>query len=131
MQTTRPWSARPIRIFHGTPDDYNPVGPCKAYRERLLAAKVDISITEYPNAPHGFDSPLGFVPPRQTASDQSVRDCTIREGEGGVLVNAATAKPFAYTDECVRLRPTVGHDAEATVAVTVAVTDFLRAVLKP
>jgi len=117
---------RPIRIFHGTPDDYNPVRTCKAYRDRLLPAKVDITITEYPNAPHGFDSPLGFVPPRQTAADQSVRDCTIREGERGVLMNAATAKPFAYTDECVRLRPTVGHDPEATVAVTKAVTEFLK-----
>ena len=25
-------AARPIRIFHGTPDDYNPVASCKAYR---------------------------------------------------------------------------------------------------
>jgi dienelactone hydrolase len=118
--------AKPIRIFHGTPDDYNPVRTCKAYRERLIAAKVDIAITEYPNAPHGFDNPLGFVPARQTASDQSVRDCTIREGERGDLVNAATGKTFTYTDECVRLRPTVGHDAEATVAVTKAVTEFLK-----
>ena len=26
---------RPIRIFHGTPDNYNPVAPCKAFVERL------------------------------------------------------------------------------------------------
>src|ERR1700722_1721435 len=26
---------RPIRIFHGTPDDYNPVASCKAYVARL------------------------------------------------------------------------------------------------
>lgn len=121
---------KPIRIFHGTPDDYNPVRTCKAYRDRLVAAKADIAITEYPNAPHGFDSPLGFVPPRQTAADQSVRDCTIREGEGGVLMNAATNKPFTYTDECVRLRPTVGHDPEATLAVTRAVTEFLKQTFK-
>lgn len=121
---------KPIRIFHGTPDDYNPVRTCKAYRERLLPAKVDITITEYPNAPHGFDSPLGFVPPRQTASDQSVRDCTIREGQGGDLVNQATGKTFTYTDECVRLRPTVGHDPEATAAVTKAVTEFLKQTFK-
>ncbi len=121
---------KPIRIFHGTPDDYNPVRTCKAYRERLIAAKADIAITEYPNAPHGFDNPLGFVPARATASDQSVRDCTIREGEGGDLVNAATGKTFTYTDECVRLKPTVGHDAEATVAVTKAVTEFLKQTFK-
>jgi len=28
-------AARPIRIFHGTPDDYNPVASCKAYRVRI------------------------------------------------------------------------------------------------
>src|SRR5437763_2294814 len=31
-------AARPIRIFHGTPDDYNPVKSCKAFVERLKAA---------------------------------------------------------------------------------------------
>jgi len=30
--------AKPIRIFHGTPDDYNPVRTCKVYQERLLQA---------------------------------------------------------------------------------------------
>src|ERR1700724_3620971 len=29
---------RPIRIFHGTPDDYNPVASCKAYVARLQQA---------------------------------------------------------------------------------------------
>src|SRR6476661_5812328 len=34
--------ARPIRIFHGTPDDYNPVASCKAYLARLQEAKRDV-----------------------------------------------------------------------------------------
>jgi dienelactone hydrolase len=123
--------ARPVRIFHGTPDDYNPVRTCKAFVERLKGAQADVTLTEYPNAPHGFDNPLGFVPARPAANDQSVRDCTIREGENGLLINAATNAPFTYKDECVKLGPHVGHDAEATQAVTVAVTEFLRAVLKP
>lgn len=32
---------RPIRIFHGTPDDYNPVASCKAYVARLKEAGRD------------------------------------------------------------------------------------------
>jgi dienelactone hydrolase len=123
-------TARPIRIFHGTPDDYNPVHTCKAFRDRLIAAKADIEIVEYPNAPHGFDNPLGAVPARAAANDQSVRECTIREGDPGLLINQANAQPFTYKDDCVRLGPTVGHDAEATAAVTKAVTGYLAVLFK-
>jgi len=49
---------RPVRIFQGTADDYNPMGPCKAYVERLRSAGRDVQLTEYPNASHGFDNPL-------------------------------------------------------------------------
>jgi dienelactone hydrolase len=119
----------PIRIFHGTPDDYNPVRSCKAYRARL-GEKADIEITEYPSAPHGFDNPLGANPSRPAANDQSVRECTIAETAPGVLTNAATGQPFTYKDDCVRLGPTVGHDPEATVAVTQAVRNFLKEVLR-
>src|SRR3954464_9521703 len=45
---------RPIRIFHGPPDNYNPVASCKAFVERLKQAGADVQLTEYPNAPHGF-----------------------------------------------------------------------------
>ena len=76
--------AKPIRIFHGTPDDYNPVRSCKAYQERLLQAKVDIQITEYPNAAHGFDNPLGSVPPRPAANDQSVRECASAKARAAI-----------------------------------------------
>ena len=53
---------RPIRIFGGTPDDYNPIVRCKAYVERLKAAGRDVQVTEYPNAPHAFDIPLLHPP---------------------------------------------------------------------
>ena len=51
-------AARPIRIFHGTPDDYNPVASCKAYLARLQEAKRDVALTEYPDSAHGFDAGL-------------------------------------------------------------------------
>ncbi|AOO81570.1 dienelactone hydrolase family protein [Bosea vaviloviae] len=122
-------SARPIRIFHGTPDNYNPVAPCKAYVERLKQAGADIQLTEYPNAPHGFDNPYGANPPAPTKADQSVRACKIREDANAVLVNDATQKPFSYNDECVSIGPTVGFDPEAAQAVTSAVQAFLKSTL--
>lgn len=124
-------AARPIRIYHGTPDNYNPVSSCKPYVERLKKAGTDILLTEYPNAPHGFDNPLGANPGIPTRADQSVRDCRIRENDQAILINAATNAPFTYKDECVRIGPTVGHDPDATRAVTIAVSDFVQTVLKP
>ena len=54
---------RPIRIFHGSPDDYNPVASCKAFVARLTDAKRDVVLTEYPDAQHGFDAGLlGIIP---------------------------------------------------------------------
>ena len=70
---------RPIRIFGGTVDDYNPIALCKAYAERLKAAGRDVQVTEYPNAPHSFDNPLGAQPAVQSPQSQSVRNCKIVE----------------------------------------------------
>jgi dienelactone hydrolase len=122
-------SPRPIRIFHGTPDNYNPVAPCKAYIERLRQAGADIQLTEYANAPHGFDNPYGANPPVPTKADQSVRACKIREDANAILINDATQKPFSYNDDCVNIGPIVGFDPEATQAVTSAVSAFLQSTL--
>jgi dienelactone hydrolase len=121
---------RPIRIFGGTPDDYNPIALCKAYVERLKAAGRDVELTEYPNAAHGFDNPLGAQPAALSADSQSVRHCTIREEPAGVLINASTKEPFTYKDPCVERGPHIGHDPDATRQARQAVTSFVRAVLK-
>ena len=121
---------RPIRIFGGTPDDYNPIALCKAYAERLKAAGRDVQVTEYPNAPHSFDSPLGAQPAVVSLKSQSVRACKIREEAGGVLTNVSTGQPFSYQDACVEYGPHIGHDPEATRQVQQAVTGFARTVFK-
>ena len=121
---------RPIRIFHGTPDDYNPVAPCKAYVARLKAAGRDVQLTEYPNAPHGFDNPLGSPTPSVAKNAQTVRNCRISEDAQGQLVNTATGQPFSYKDACVGRDPHVGHDAAATVAVRGEVGAFLTTLFK-
>ena len=122
--------SRPIRIFGGMPDDYNPIAVCKAYVERLKAAGRDVELTEYPNASHAFDNPLGAQPAAVSPKAESVRNCRIREEAGGVLINAATNQPFSYKDACVELGPHLGHDPSAAKAATIAVRTFLRPVFK-
>jgi dienelactone hydrolase len=122
---------RPIRIFHGTPDDYNPVATCKAYVARLEGEKRDVTLTEYPDSQHGFDAGLLGVSSNVVASGaQTVRSCRIREGEGGVLVNAETSEPFSYKDACVETNPHVGGNPATAEQARKAVSDFLQALFR-
>jgi dienelactone hydrolase len=119
-------TARPVRIFHGTPDDYNPVAACKHYVERLRAVGRDVQLTEYPNAQHGFDSPLGSLTPAVSRNSQTVRRCRIREESAGILVNAASGEPFTYRDACVEKDPHTGYDPVAAEAARRAVAEVLE-----
>jgi dienelactone hydrolase len=124
-------AARPIRIFHGTPDDYNPVASCKAYVARLQQAKRDVVLTEYPDSAHGFDAGLlGVSTVAVSTNAQTARRCHIREGEGGVLMNADTEAPFGYKDACIELNPHVGGNPETAQQARKAVDEFLRALFK-
>jgi dienelactone hydrolase len=118
---------RPIRIFHGSLDDYDPVASCKAFVARLQAARHDVALTEYPDSQHGFDAGLlGNNAVVEAANAQTVRHCHIREGEGGVLLNADTETPFSYKDACVELGPHVGGNSAAAEQARQAVSEFLR-----
>jgi dienelactone hydrolase len=121
----------PIRIFHGTPDDYNPVASCKAYVARLQAAGADVALTEYPDTQHGFDiGLLGVDTTAVSANAQTARNCHLKEGEDGVLMNADTQAPFSYKDACIELNPHVGGNPRTAEQARQAVTDFLQALLK-
>ncbi len=124
-------AARPIRIFHGTPDNYNPVASCKAYVSRLQEAKRDVVLTEYPDSVHAFDAGLlGISTVTVSANAQTARNCHIREGEGGVLMNADTQQPFGYKDACIELNPHVGGNPATAEEARKAVSDFLQTLLK-
>jgi dienelactone hydrolase len=119
-----------IRIFGGTPDDYNPIDACKPYVARLRAAGKDVVLTEYPNAPHSFDNPLGARPAKVQPTFESVRNCRVEEEDDGVLMNVDTKQPFTYKDACVVHGPHTGYDPEATQAATKSVNGFFRSLFK-
>jgi dienelactone hydrolase len=124
-------AARPIRIFHGTPDDYNPVASCKAYVARLQDARRDVVLTEYSDSQHAFDiGLLGVSSMVVSANAQTARNCHIREGEGGVLMNADTQTPFTYKDACIELNPHVGGNPATAEQARKAVSDFLLVLFK-
>jgi len=124
-------ASRPIRIYHGTSDDYNPVASCKAYLARLQEAKRDVVLTEYPDSPHGFDSGLlGLSTTTVSANAQTARNCHLWEGEGGVLMNGDTKEPFSYKDSCIELNPHVGGNPTTAMEARKAVSDFLQAPFK-
>jgi dienelactone hydrolase len=121
---------KPIRIFGGTADDYNPIALCRAYAERLKSAGRDVQVTEYPGTPHSFDNPLGAQPAAVSRDSQSVRNCKISEEPVGLLINSVSKQPFSYKDGCVALNPHVGYDATATTQARQTVSAFIRTVFK-
>lgn len=124
-------AARPIRIFHGAADDTDPVATCKAYVARLNEAKRDVTLTDYPDSQHVFDlGLLGISSLVVSANVQTVRNCHIKEGDDGVLMNADTKEPFTYKDPCVELNPHVGGNPETAEQARKAVREFLKVVFK-
>jgi dienelactone hydrolase len=123
-------SAAPIRQFHGAADDYVPVAPCRPYFERLRAAGRDVQITEYPDAHHSYDNPLGNKTPTVSKGSQSVRACKLKEEPLGTIINAETGQPFTYQDPCVQTDPHTGYNEPAANATRKAVKEFVRTVFK-
>ena len=121
-------SRNPIRMFHGTADNYVPVAPCRDYVQRLKASGVDVALTEYPGAHHVFDGRL-FKAPTVAAKSQSTRNCQLAERQNGVVVNVKSGQPFNYTDPCVELGPTIAYDQNAHAASLKAVKEFFAATL--
>jgi dienelactone hydrolase len=117
-------------MFHGTADDYVPVAPCRAYVERLRAAGRDVRLSEFAEAHHAYDNPLGARTPTVSKGAQSVRACKLKEEPLGTIINAETGQPFTYKDPCVATDPHVGHNEAAMQATHAAVKEVLRTVFK-
>ena len=117
-------SDKPIRLFHGTADDYVPVAPCRPFVERLRAKGKNIILTEYPKAMHVFDWPA-LAKPVRLANAQNWSHCQRAETADGRIINTQTGQPFSFKDACVELGATLAYEAEAHKAAQRAVQEFV------
>jgi dienelactone hydrolase len=84
-------SDKPIRILHGSADNYNPVAPCRAYLARLMEPHKDVKLIEYPDAYHVFDAPAF---PRMIAKGATTtRHCQSAEGDDHQIMTLRRKSP--------------------------------------
>jgi dienelactone hydrolase len=119
-------SDRPIRLFHGSADDYVPVEPTRLYVERLKRSGKDVQLTVYEGARHAFDNPL--YPSVLSLPDAVLTtNCRREEKQLGSIINLDTEKTFTWNDACVTRGATVGFDPHARLQAIKTVSEFLRA----
>jgi dienelactone hydrolase len=122
-------SDHPIRMFHGISDDYVEIGPCRSYFVRLKEAGNDVEMTEFPDTWHAYDNPA--LPPRPTVAQNSqTTHCILKEELVGIIINAATQKPFTYADSCVGRNAHVAYSASSTEVTQQRVKALLKSVFK-
>ncbi|MDX1467750.1 MAG: dienelactone hydrolase family protein [Acidimicrobiia bacterium] len=103
----------PLRIFHGTADDYTPIDQCHRMVDRMSALGVDAEINEYPGAPHSFDNVmLGWSPIHMSLWALSPRGCEFMEQEGAII-DPETGQAAGVGSTCVERGVTYGYDEEA------------------
>jgi len=119
----------PIRLFHGIADDYVSISPCRDYVERLKSAKASATLIEYPDAHHAYDVAAN-PQPIQLPQAQTTRNCVLREGDNGQVLNAKSGAAYTLSDSCVERGPHVGYNSAAYEATVKEVRQFLTATFR-
>jgi dienelactone hydrolase len=106
-------SGGPIRIFHGTADDWTPIEPCQAMIDRLAADGVDAELYRYLGAHHAFDDrSLAWGVLHASPTTPSPRACTFVERDG-VIVDPEIDAPAGADSPCIQLGVSWGYDPDA------------------
>lgn len=109
----------PIRIFHGTADDWTPIEQCQSYVRRLQDAGVDADMFAYEGARHAFDN--ATLPSSLPVSGISPRNCSFEE-RNGTIVDPDTGGVAGVGSPCVEAGVSIGYDPHAR---ELAVSDLL------
>ena len=124
-------SRAPIRLFHGTDDDWTPIDQCRDMAERLSSEGADIELFEYQGAAHGFDNrSLGWSSYHYFPSALSPRNCSFVERDGQI-VEAVTGLAASSRSDCVDTGVTVSFDRAAREAAADDLLTLLTDVLQP
>lgn len=115
---------KPVRIFHGKEDNYNPIEPCRIYAEKLKKNGKDVRLHELSNAHHVFDYKK-LVKPYVLAKAQTIRSCNLKEVNDGIIINAKSGERFTYNDSCVELGPTIAFNLPAYNKTKQELHDFV------
>ncbi|HXU88395.1 MAG TPA: dienelactone hydrolase family protein [Methylomirabilota bacterium] len=123
LQNETAMTPGPVRIFHGTADDWTPIAACRDWVARRQAAGRDVSLVAYDRAMHAFDVPL-FAPPRRWPGIFNPGKCAIIERPDHAFVTD-DGRPLSSTSPCVTRGATLGYDARAHRQSIVDVRTFL------
>lgn len=118
----------PMRIFHGTADDWLPIEPCRAYVDRMQAAGRDVEMFEYEGALHAFDDVSQGPTPALLLSPLSPRNCAFEERDGRII-DPDTGKVAGVGSPCVESGVTAGYDAASAAQAKSDVMSFLEEAL--
>ena len=123
LQNETAMAPGPVRIFHGTADDWTPIGPCRDWVARRRAAGRDVSLVAYERAMHAFDVPQ-FSPPRRWPGVFNPGRCAITELRDRTFVTD-DGRPLTAASPCVTRGATLGYDVRAHRQSLVDVKAFL------
>jgi len=117
----------PIRIFHGTADNWTPIKPCLEYVARLRRAGKDAALFEYAGAEHAFDS--AALPSRQVLPDAvNTGDCMFVERDGKIVDE--TEHLAGIDAPCVVRGASIGYSPDAHRQSAADVRNFLVTVFQ-
>jgi dienelactone hydrolase len=101
----------PVRIFHGTADDWTTIDHCREWVARRRAAGKDVSLVEYEGALHGFDIPF-FATPQRFSDVVNPSGCKMFQQADRTFLDAQ-GKPFSGASPCMTRGASMGYDARA------------------